>query len=657
MRTTGKRISIIIIALMVAGSMIPELTMPLMAFGMTENNPDGNVSESETFSNNPEVGDELDSLGSSVLPKNTTLPENTSIAEGPEQQSLPQNQEGSEIPSVNANNEGAFLVGTPAEEVRTQNEEGVEPHSKTGGSTAEEERTPALTKGKNNAVKSPGRVTLKSVKRSGMKATLKWGSVKNVTGYQVYRKTVGRGGYKHMGNYSAKTFSATDRGLKKGGTYRYAVRAYKTYKVKQWYNKKTCKWQTSKPGKKNCGRSRMAKAHKFGRFSVIKEVSVPLSAPTGVKTSWCKYLKSNGKSYWGIDVRWNKVSGAAKYRVYVDGKLEKRTIASEEKCNYFFAIEADQNKAHKVQVAAVSTAGKVSPKRTVTAKARKKPTARYSYDVKFFHQPYSGYGTGFFVQTKNPSDLNFDVIFCNAKGKEVSASDVSGQEYMDLPLPAKYKKDNSVPDIWPVKGGFVDDVIIDKPGEVTVKVREFPKGKTEDDYFYGRCSCVTKTVGKITVLDSDKSQKEWMSKVISKATNSSMSKKEKMQAIADYLQNTTKYEKNYIDKNGEMLYLTRIQDEGIPEWVSGEWDSYSSPAMLVEFGAMIGYPMHNMYGDYPIGSEGWIMYHFFAKSKSDGTMYKFSNPATTNQFKNIHCRDDVKKIDCLSYSKYYKCRK
>ena len=115
-----------------------------------------------------------------------------------------------------------------------------------------------------------------------------------------------------------------------------------------------------------------------------------------------------------------------------------------------------------------------------------------------------------------------------------------------------------------------------------------------------------------------------------------------------------KYRKNYIDKNGERQYLNLIVDQGVPSWVSNEWDSYSSPAYLCYFGEKIGYPLHNMYGDYTVGTDEWQKYHFYAKSTQDGTLYQFCPSSLTNRYDNIHSKADVKKIDCLKYNKYYK---
>ena len=60
------------------------------------------------------------------------------------------------------------------------------------------------------------------------KATVKWGTVKNATKYEVYRSTSKKGTYTKVATVSAKTKSYTDKKVTGGKTYYYKIRAYKT---------------------------------------------------------------------------------------------------------------------------------------------------------------------------------------------------------------------------------------------------------------------------------------------------------------------------------------------------------------------------------------------------------------------------------------------
>lgn len=60
------------------------------------------------------------------------------------------------------------------------------------------------------------------------KATVKWGTVKNATKYEVYRSTSKKGTYTKVATVSSKTKSYTDKKVTGGKTYYYKIRAYKT---------------------------------------------------------------------------------------------------------------------------------------------------------------------------------------------------------------------------------------------------------------------------------------------------------------------------------------------------------------------------------------------------------------------------------------------
>ena len=90
---------------------------------------------------------------------------------------------------------------------------------------------------------------------------------KKVTGIIVYRdgKAI-----KKLGK-SVNTYK--DSKLKARTKYTYQVCTYKRIKRTQWYNKKTKKWQTKKPAKKERGRSRTVTVTKYANRSPKKTVT------------------------------------------------------------------------------------------------------------------------------------------------------------------------------------------------------------------------------------------------------------------------------------------------------------------------------------------------------------------------------------------------
>ena len=66
--------------------------------------------------------------------------------------------------------------------------------------------------------------------------TLKWKKQSNVTGYQIYRYNASTGKYEKIKTIKGmSTVTYTNKGLKKGTTYKYKVRAYKTSGTKKLF--------------------------------------------------------------------------------------------------------------------------------------------------------------------------------------------------------------------------------------------------------------------------------------------------------------------------------------------------------------------------------------------------------------------------------------
>ena len=80
--------------------------------------------------------------------------------------------------------------------------------------------------------------SVKATKAGAKKVTVKWKKVKRATGYEIYRAQGKNGKYKKIKTIKkSATVKFTDKkGLKKGKTYYYKVRAYKKVKGKTYYS-------------------------------------------------------------------------------------------------------------------------------------------------------------------------------------------------------------------------------------------------------------------------------------------------------------------------------------------------------------------------------------------------------------------------------------
>ena len=113
-----------------------------------------------------------------------------------------------------------------------------------------------------HAASKPAKVTKLNLAWKGQTSTLTWSKVKkNLNGYTVFRNgtaiaSVGKG-----------TLTFKDSNLETGTTYSYYVKAFKNTKQKQWFNKKTGKWQKKKPAKKYRGKSKKVKVKVYGKAS------------------------------------------------------------------------------------------------------------------------------------------------------------------------------------------------------------------------------------------------------------------------------------------------------------------------------------------------------------------------------------------------------
>lgn len=103
---------------------------------------------------------------------------------------------------------------------------------------------------------------------------IRWGKAKGkVSGYAIYRNG------KIIKSVSAITHSFKDAKLKYSTKYKYYIRAYNNTgkKVRQYYNKKTKKWQKTQPAQKYRGGTRLVNSRVYGAAS--PELSVTTLNP------------------------------------------------------------------------------------------------------------------------------------------------------------------------------------------------------------------------------------------------------------------------------------------------------------------------------------------------------------------------------------------
>lgn len=147
-----------------------------------------------------------------------------------------------------------------------------------------------------------------------------------------------------------------------------------------------------------------------------------------------------------------------------------------------------------------------------------------------------------------------------------------------------------------IPGGYLGLLDIETAGQHTVDVCEI----SPDGYV------VAKTF-QLNVLDYETERNKWIDNVIATQTNATMNPKEKMDAIARYLDNG---QFKYVTVKGEER-VTLAAMPNSPWFLSKRWDSATSPSMLAVFAERIGGfdEIHNCFADYPRGTSEWQEYH------------------------------------------------
>lgn len=269
---------------------------------------------------------------------------------------------------------------------------------------------------------------------------------------------------------------------------------------------------------------------------------------------------------------------------------------------------------------------------------------KYSYEVKFLNQPYNDFSAIMYVKTNNPSCDNFVVSLYNMDGRtEVSTVDTSCS-YADL-KDLDNTSENTY-SFYKTDGGYLGIRQFEDPGKYKVRVEEIA---STDDYSYSLKGYANQ--GYIDVKNYEKEEKAWMESVLNKVTTSSMSKKEKMEAITKYMYDHSVYYKKS-STDGQTVWLAA--ELGVPFWKFSkyEFDSYDSPAILTRWGRLINYPLKSLYYKYKRGTPEWVKYHMCAQSVEDGSYYSFCHTSDSN----IVDVSKIKQID-LSTWKFYECYK
>lgn len=112
-------------------------------------------------------------------------------------------------------------------------------------------------------------------------ATLRWNKIKSPnSGYAVFRDG---SPIAHLGK--SKT-SFTDSGLDSGTAHTYQIKTYVRKTKKQWFNKKTQKWQSKKPAKKYRGKSRKVYTYSYKKKSNSRSIRTDYAYYTITFRNW-----------------------------------------------------------------------------------------------------------------------------------------------------------------------------------------------------------------------------------------------------------------------------------------------------------------------------------------------------------------------------------
>ena len=249
-----------------------------------------------------------------------------------------------------------------------------------------------------------------------------------------------------------------------------------------------------------------------------------------------------------------------------------------------------------------------------TAAAQPQSTTEYEYNIHFLNEPYGhGGDTVIYLETNNPNrfDYSLGVLNSNNQAKKLNIKrgfygGSSQTTYDDLDLSSMT--------------GYICICSPECTGDCKFVVYE---------YDYDTYTDVIVKTKSVNIKNYYAEQTNWMQSVINSVTDSSMTNKQKMNAICSYYYNNFTYSLN----NGNGQYITLLSDVGKPYWKTKRTNSAESPAELVEFGTLLNYSLQNMYDVYEVGTPEWNRFHMCAYSAEDNEYYE-ACPSTSTGYMN-----------------------
>ena len=269
-------------------------------------------------------------------------------------------------------------------------------------------------------------------------------------------------------------------------------------------------------------------------------------------------------------------------------------------------------------------------------------TAKYTYKVYQLNDIYSAYYSPhkcwfgnegvFYIKTDNPDPSTFAIC---EKNKDKVIFNSSFNDFVDVDYVAE--------DDWGaggrrVSGGYLhladsSDLLDYSAGNHTFEIRE----SEHSDIGFKYRQSVTAMEFKIYFRDQEEEFKGWMDDIIKTQTTNNMNVHEKMDTISTHLRFSSRYWPN--------KHLVSLEK---PIFKTLRWESSIAPALLVEFGDRIGYPLTDMYSVYNRDTEDWVRYHAYAKGEYQGETYYYTCcPLSETGYIDM---DFVEKIDFSKYN-------
>lgn len=246
---------------------------------------------------------------------------------------------------------------------------------------------------------------------------------------------------------------------------------------------------------------------------------------------------------------------------------------------------------------------------------------------------YSGSPRILYIKTDNPNGT----FHLDAGDSTVSMYALQGDDFVDVDDQGQVRNYLKVP------GGYVAEFDLEDGSFGSKKL-----SLIEERGLYGGVPVCNLTVN---YVNSDDAINQWIDQKIAQYSNSSMNSLQKMEAISSGLRRDFKYMPMYEDASG---YLEFAAKPNSPFFVSGVWESYTSPAVLCKIAERVGgfTDIHNCYFDYPVGSTEWSNTHWFMTAKYNGETHRFE--ACPMPDTNYVERGSVKPIDFTNVSQFQK---